>query len=249
MRRFFVFLFMTAMIPSFAFAGKKALIWDDAETVGKSNLQVENYFTYTKNKEEKEGEYVFNFTYGYNDKTDLAINVPFGFKYLNSDKDEKFDIADPFVEIKYRFFEKENIKFSLKPFLGIPVSKNSGFSEKNISYGVTLTSQIDLDKLAFYTNSTFTVHENTLSDKNEFFQSVSGEYKINENLSAVLSFYLSNYQSETEKGGLIGIGYSIGKLEIGIGIGKKFTNENNFEFYSGLTLRFYWYNILIEIKS
>jgi hypothetical protein len=38
---------------------------------------------------------------------------------------------------------------------------------------------------------------------------------------------------------LIGVGYSKGKIEIGVGIGKNFIGENDYSFYGGLTYRFF----------
>jgi len=237
MRKYLIYSLSVLIIPSFAFAGKKALIWDDAETLGTGNSQNENYFFYTKNTEDREGSYIFNFTYGYNDKTDIALNIPFG--YLKNYENTYSDISDPFVEVKYRFFERENLKFAIKPFLGIPVKRDSDFSERHLSYGITLISQLEVDKFTFYANSSFMVHKDRIVGQNEIFQSISGEYNINDNFSVITSFYLSNYSSQTEKGGLIGVGYSKGKIEIGIGIGENFTGENDYSFYGGLTYRFF----------
>ncbi len=220
----------------YSFAGKKALIWDDTETVGKGNYQVENYFFYTKDVEEKEGSYIFNFTFGYNDKTDLAVNIPFG--YLKTYENTYSDISDPFFEIKYRFYEKDNLKFSIKPFISIPVKKESKFSCKEISYGLTLTGQLKEGKFSFYSNTSFMVHQNRISGENEFFQSISTEYSIKDNFSVIGSLYLSSY-GETKKGGVIGFGYFLGKMEIGFGIGKRFDSKNDFSIYSGITVKFY----------
>ncbi|WP_028949998.1 transporter [Sulfurihydrogenibium subterraneum] len=219
-----------------AFAGKKALIWDDTETLGTGNYQNENYFFYKKHTDESDGSYIFNFTYGYNDKTDLALNIPFG--YLKNYENAYSDISDPFVEVKYRFFEKDGLKFAIKPFLGIPVKKDSDFSEHHLSYGITLVSQADFERLTFYANTSFMVHKNRISGQNEFFQSISAEYYLTDALSVITTFYLSSYD-KTEKGGLIGIGYSKGKVEIGIGLGKIFNPDNNYSFYGGITFKFF----------
>ncbi|MCX7760759.1 MAG: transporter [Hydrogenothermaceae bacterium] len=223
-------------LQSYAYAGKKALIWDDTETLGTSNSQNENYFFYTDNLGEKEGSYIFNFTYGYNDLTDVAINIPVG--YLESYENTYSDMADPFVEVKYRFFDKNGVKFAIKPYLGYPIKKHSEFSEHHISYGITLISQIDLEQFRMYANSSYMVHKDRPLGEYEIFQSLSIEYNFTENFSVISSLYISSY-GETEKGGLIGIGYSKGKVEIGLGIGKMFNLENNYSIYSGITFRFF----------
>ncbi len=219
-----------------SFAGKNALIWDDAETAGKGNYQVENYLFYTKDKEEKEASYIFNLTFGYNDNTDLAINIPFG--YLKTYENTYSDVSDPFFELKHRFYDKENLKFSIKPFISIPVKKESEFSEKEISYGITLTGQLKKEKFSFYSNSSFMIHKNRITGENEFFQSISTEYRIKDNFSVIGSLYLSSY-GETKKGGLVGFAYSRGKVEIGLGIGRRFDSKNDFSIYSGISVNFY----------
>lgn len=222
---------------SFSFAGKKALIWDDTETLGKGNYQNENYFFYTKrNTFEKEGSYIFNLTYGYNDKTDLALNIPVG--YVKNFENTYSDVADPFFEVKYRFFEGENVNFAIKPFIGIPINKDSDFSEHHLSYGITLISQANYDKVNLYANSSYMVHRERLFGKNELFQSISFEYNFSESFSLISSVYISIYD-ETEEGGLIGIGYNYNKIEIGLGIGKNFRPRNDYSIYAGITFRFF----------
>jgi hypothetical protein len=236
MRKFLIFLFSVLLFSVNAFAGKKALIWDDTETLGTGNYQNENYFFYKKSVEEREGSYIFNFTYGYNDKTDLAVNIPFG--YLKNYENVYSDISDPFVEIKYRFYQKDGLKFAIKPYVSIPVKKDSEFSEHYLSYGVTLISQFNFEKLTFYANSSFMVHKDRIFGQNEFFQSLSVEYYITDQLSVISTLFLSSY-GQTEEGGLIGIGYNKGKIEIGFGIGKIFNSQNDYSIYSGITFRFF----------
>ncbi|GAB6071867.1 hypothetical protein JCM14244_02440 [Venenivibrio stagnispumantis] len=224
-----------SILSTQAFAGKKVLIYDDTETLGTGNYQNENYLIYKKDIEESEGNYTFNFTYGWNDKTDLAINIPF--EYLKNYEDVHSDISDPSIEIKYRFFEKDNLKFAMKPFLGIPVKKDSDFSEGHFQYGITLVSQYEIEKWSFYANTSFVIHKEKLNE-NEFFQSFSAEYNISDNFSLIGTLYLSSYD-ETEKGGIIGFGYSFSKFEMGLGIGKVFNPENNYSIYAGFTIKFF----------
>lgn len=236
MKKIIVASLVVLTLVTSSFAGKKALIWDDTETLGTGNYQNENYFFYKKYTDETDGSYIFNFTYGYNDKTDIALNVPFG--YLKNYENAYSDISDPFVEVKYRFYEKNGLKFAIKPFLGIPVKKDSDFSEGHLSYGITLVSQADFEKLTFYANSSFMVHKDRILGQNEFFQSISAEYSLIDNLSVITTFFLSSYD-KTEKGGLVGIGYSKGRVEIGVGIGKVFNQNNDYSFYGGITFKFF----------
>lgn len=82
------------------------------------------------------------------------------------------------------------------------------------------------------------IHKNRISGENEFFQSISTEYSITDNFSVIGSLYLSSY-GETKKGGVIGFGYSIDKIDIVFGIGKRFDSKNDYSIYSGITIRFY----------
>jgi len=236
MKKIYIFFMAVFIFSTNAFAGKKALIYDDTETLGTGNYQNENYLFYKKDIEESDGSYIFNFTYGWNDKTDLAINIPFG--YLKNYENTYSDISDPSIEIKYKFFEKDNLKFAIKPFLGIPVKKDSDFSEGHFQYGITLVSQYEIEKWSFYANTSFMIHKGRLMGENEFFQSLSAEYNINDNFSVIGTLYLSSY-GETKKGGIIGFGYSFSKFEMGLGIGKVFNPENNYSIYAGFTIKFF----------
>lgn len=218
-----------------SYAGKKALIWDDTETLGTGNSQNENYFFYTSNIAEKDGSYIFNFTYGYNDKTDIAVNIPFG--YLKSFENTYSDMADPFFEIKYRFYNREGLKFAIKPFIAIPIKKSSEFSEKRQSYALTLVSQYREENFTLYGNTTYMVHREKFSD-DEFFQSLSFDYSLTENFSMVATLYLS-YHERLEKGGLIGFSYNTRKTEMAIGVGKLFRQDNNYSIFAGITFRFF----------
>lgn len=220
---------------SISFAGKKALIWDDTETLGTGNSQNENYFFYTKNMGEKDGSYIFNFTYGYNDETDLAINIPFG--YLKSFENTYSDVGDPFVEVKYRFFQKDGLKLAIKPFLGIPVKRESSFSEDHFTYAITLVSQLVLEKITFYANSTYMVHREKM-EEGEVFQSLSLDYRVSENFSIVSSLYFSHYDG-WRKGGLVGFSYNTRKVETAIGLGRVFNPQNDYSIYAGITFRFF----------
>lgn len=91
----------------YAFAGKKALYFDDAETVGKGKYQVENYLSYIKNKEGTESSYIFNFTYGLGEKTDAALNIPIGYLRTHGN------------------VSKNQVSFAIKPYIGIPVKKEA----------------------------------------------------------------------------------------------------------------------------
>ncbi len=230
MKKLFL-LFYLLPLP-LSFAGKKSLYWDDTETLGEGRYQVENYLFYTKTKEDSRGSYIFNFTYGLKSKVDIAVNVPFG--YLKAYGNTYSDMEDLSFELKYKFYEKKDLSFAVKPFISLPFNKNSRFSEGEISYGLTFVSQVDHNKVIFYSNSSYMVH---IGEK-EFFQSLSLEYAITEEFSLISSLYLSEYKKR-EMGGVFGIGYSKGKVEVGVGLGKSFTSKNRYNLYGGLTYRFF----------
>lgn len=219
-----------------AVAGKKALYWDDAETLGKGKYQTENYFFYIREKDNVKGSYIFNFSYGLSPNVDIALNVPIG--YLKAYGNTYSDMADPFFELKYKLYEKDSVKFAIKPFVGLPIKKSSRFSDGHVSYGITLVSQFEYNKLTFYANSSYMVHKDRPLGENEVFQSFSFEYPFTERWSLISSLYISSY-GRTEKGGVVGFGYSKGRVEVGLGIGKVLSSRNYFSIYSGITFRFF----------
>lgn len=146
-------------------------------------------------------------------------------------------MADPFFEVKYRFYEKENLKFAIKPFVAIPVRSESNFSERHLSYAITLVSQFEKGNFTFYGNTTYMVHREKL-EEDEIFQSLSLDYAIKENFNVVTTLYLSRYDG-WKKGGLIGIAYNTRKTEMAVGIGKLFRQDNNYSIFAGITFRFF----------
>lgn len=83
------------------------------------------------------------------------------------------------------------------------------------------------NKLVFYSNSSYIVHgDRPLKDK-EFFQSLSLEYSIREDLSIISTVYVS-FNDKRESGTIVGIGYSKDNIEMGLGVGKIFSSSNVF---------------------
>ncbi|WP_448584746.1 hypothetical protein [Thermocrinis sp.] len=70
--RFFSFFLL--ILSGISYAGKKILIFEDAETTGKRGLQIENYLL---RSEPRTTEYTFTLTYGLTDRVDLSLNIPF----------------------------------------------------------------------------------------------------------------------------------------------------------------------------
>lgn len=230
----FVLLFMFNV----SFGGKKALIWDDTDTMGTGHTQNENYFFYTKDISQRDGSYVLNITYGLNDLGDLAVNVPFG--YMRIVETTYTDFADPSIEYKHRFYDNGNLKFALKPVVAIPVKPDSPHSEGRVSYGLTLITQYNSpdQRYKFFANTQYTVHRDRPFGNYELFQSVSAEYYFTQNLSVISTFYVVSYEN-LRSGFLVGVGYTGNRFEIGVGIGRNFSSQNDYSFYGGLTFRLF----------
>jgi hypothetical protein len=102
------------------------LISDDTGTQGKGKSQLELFGEYSHDKEhgvkEEVTEASATFTFGLTDHLDLVVSLPW--QHIRTDdngwvtKDD--GISDLTIEAKWRFLEKENWSFALKPGISLP---------------------------------------------------------------------------------------------------------------------------------
>ncbi|MEF3280735.1 MAG: hypothetical protein K6357_07215 [Elusimicrobiota bacterium] len=95
------------------------LITDDTGVQGNGNFQLESNIEYGEDKEEGVKSYTFDFnntiSYGYNDKLDLVLNIPYTRYSGKSDVSIKEGgIGDISFERKYVFYKKRCIFICIK---------------------------------------------------------------------------------------------------------------------------------------
>ncbi|WP_448587705.1 hypothetical protein [Thermocrinis sp.] len=202
------------LLFGYSFAGKKVLIFEDAETLGKGGLQNENYII---RQEPRTTEYTFNLTYGLLEKVDLGLNVPLVYV-------EKLETNNLSLDLKWRFFEKEETKLALKFSSELPTKDSS------ISYGPTLTLQTSFGNLSLYSNSSYEFRSES------FLQSLSVELNMAKGVNLIATGF---YTSEDSQTGIIGgVSLSGNRWELGLGVQKILKSDEKPSILAGLTVRF-----------
>ncbi len=208
-----LFLFFLLILSGISYAGKKILIFEDAETTGKGGLQTENYLL---RSEPRTTEYTFTLTYGLTDRVDLGLNIPFTY-------DRRLEGNNFSLDLKGRVFEKGNSKIAIKFSSEIPTK------EESFKYGPALVLQTSVENLFFYATSSYELRHK------DFFQSASVEWKIAENFGLVItSFYLSE---ESKKGLIGGFSFSGKSWELALGVQKVFKDKEKPSVLAGFTIK------------
>ena len=198
----------------YAYAGKKILIFEDAQTLGKGGFQNENYLT---RKEPKTTEYTFNLTYGLMDRVDVGLNFPF--KYT-----KKLDSSNVFLDLKWKFFEAGDTKGAFKLSSELPTK------EGVVKYGPSLTLQTSFENLSLYATSFYEFRDKVFS------QYASAEWNLTKELSFIATgFYISE---DSQVGMIVGFALSKGNWEIALGIQRVFKDKEKASTLAGLTIRF-----------
>src|SRR4030066_1477129 len=147
-------IFMMGVLLWCGFAyGAHPLITDDAGTQGKGKFQIEVNSEFNYNKESKfnedtgvrvtekttGGEVATILSYGVNDSTDVVFGLPYQWSKVKEEDTVTSDedgISDISAEVKWRFYEKENLSLALKPGIIFP----TGDDEKGLGSGKTAYS-------------------------------------------------------------------------------------------------------------
>jgi len=209
-----VFLLSSLLLFSSAHAGKKILLFEDAETLGKGGFQSEHYLS---RQEPRTTAYTFTLSYGLLEKVDVGLNLPF--EYSN-----KLESSNISLDLKWNFFEKGETKGAFKFSSELPTKEGA------VKYGPTLALQTSFERLSFYAVSSYELKEKV------FFQSASVEWKMVENLSLVATGF---YLSEDSRTGLVGgLSFSGKNWEFALGVQKILKDKEKPSVVAGFTVRF-----------
>lgn len=143
---------ITVLLPLPLFAAHP-LITDDTGTQGKGNTQIELTVEHGYEQEDGTRENTANtnavFSYGVRDNVDLILTLPH--RRISSEAEDGSRTVnrgqgDVGLDVKWRFYEKENLSLALKPGLTMP----TGDETKNLGAGRTrqslyLTTSYDAD--------------------------------------------------------------------------------------------------------
>jgi hypothetical protein len=137
------------------------MITDDTGTQGKGNVQFEFIAEYGKDTEQGVTETVFEgptvpvFSYGVSDATDIVLGLP----YVSVRTEEAGTtsavrgIGDASIEVKTRIYDKDGLRFALKPGLSFPTGdEEDGLGNGKLSYSASLITTKEVEPWAFHFN-------------------------------------------------------------------------------------------------
>ncbi|MDI7260064.1 MAG: transporter [Thermodesulfobacteriota bacterium] len=253
---------LTMFMYSTAAFAAHPLITDDTGTQGKGKFQVEvnSEFNYDREKEEgvmtKEtgAEIGTILSYGIRDNIDIVLGMPFQWLKIKEDGEltsRESGISDLSLEVKWRFYEKDDLSFALKPGITLPTGKEKkGLGNGRPSYGLTFITTKELGPWVLHFNLGYTRNEYKLREDREanrkdiWHVSLASEVEAVKNLKLVGNIGIErNPEKVSTKhpafilGGLI---YSISEnVDIDFGIkGGLNKPETDFTILAGIAFRF-----------
>jgi hypothetical protein len=121
------------------------LITDDTGTQGKGNFELEIGGEYGHEKEEgvteDTTEIVSVFVYGITDNIDIELCVPYTYIRTKEAGDTITEngISDVEIDFKWRFYEKDNLSFALRPLISLPTGdEERGLGAGRMGYSLLL---------------------------------------------------------------------------------------------------------------
>jgi hypothetical protein len=239
------FLFIL-LLPLSVF-GAHPLITDDTGTQGKGKAQLELNTEFGHDEEEGEETDFFELdsilSYGVSDPVDIVLTIPFA--HINAD-DAESGFGDLAVEVKWRFYEKENFSLAVKPVLAIPTGDDErGLGAGRINCGLVLIATLEMAPFAFHANAGYLRAENTSEEREDIWSgSVASMYAWRDNLTIVGNI---GVERNPEKGAsnhpafiLGGLIYSVREnldLDIGVKTGLN-EAETDYSLLAGMARRF-----------
>lgn len=183
----------TLLLASAALAAHP-LVTDDAGTVGTGNTLVELNAQYDRNSyegiKERSHELEVALTYGVSENVDLVVAAPYTSWSSRSDADGKNSgngIGDTSLDVKWRFYDQDDLNLALKPGLSLP----TGNDDKGLGAGKTtwqffFIGTQEVEPWAFHLNLGYIRNNNTADEReNLWHASLAGEISLGEKLRLV----------------------------------------------------------------
>lgn len=229
------------------------LITDDTGTQGRGNVQIELTTEHGYEQEDGTRENTVSanavFSYGVHDAADVILTLPH--KRISSEAEDgsrsvvkgQGDIG---LDVKWRFYEKDNLSFALKPGLTLP----TGDEAKNLGSGrarhsLYLTASYDADPWEYHLHLGYIHNRNVLGQhESQRHVSVAVGRKLGERLKLVADYGtdtpVSQASSLNSEFLVLGAIYSLRKaLDLDVGAKWGLTKpEVDFTWLAGVVLRF-----------
>jgi hypothetical protein len=236
--------------------GAHPLITDDAGTQGKGKFQLEVNGQYNSDREtdagvrvkERSAELGAIFSWGLTDSIDAVFGLPYcQYKVKeNSNSIDESGISDISLELKWRFYEDDTLKFALKPGLTLP----SGDDEKELgagrlTCGLFFIATKEIEPFTLHLNLGYTRNENAVDEREDLWHiSLAAEAEVIKDLKIVANAGTESNYDRTRStypafilGGVI---YSLSEdFDIDFGVkGGLNKPEADFSILAGIAIRF-----------
>jgi hypothetical protein len=235
------------------------LITDDTGTQGKGKYQFEFVGEYGHGKENGVTTDTFVIptvpvlSYGMADTVDLVLSI--SYQRIETKMDDitttKRGISDAFVQVKWRFYEKDEWSCAMKPGATLPTGdENKGLGNGKSSYSMFFITTKELHPWALHLDLGYIHNEYKLqadedaNRKDIWHASLASEVKVLKDLKAVADIGIernSDRTSNTDPAFLLaGLVHSITEsVDVDFGVKGGLTRpETNISYLAGLTCRF-----------
>lgn len=245
-------LFTTLLFTGAVYAGHP-LITDDTGTGGKGNAKIKTTMKFdhddvngtVRNSE----NWAFAVIYGVSDVVNIEIAQPYKFKSgkkANGSKTKTDGISDASIELKWRFYEKDNLGFALRPSITLPTGDyKKGLGNGKATYSLFFITTKELNPWVLHFNAGYKRNENKADECVDLWQlSTAAEVEVAKGLKLAGDIGLkrnvdkaSNIHPAYILGGAI---YSITKnLKVTAGVKRGLNKaEPDYSLLSGMTVKF-----------
>lgn len=186
-------LFFTLLSSATAAFAAHPLVTDDAGTMGTGKAQLELNGEYGHDREEgvttKTMEGAATLSYGIRETVDLVVGLPYQHsreKSADATVSEN-GFADTALEVKWRFYEHDDLSMAIKPGLTLPTGdEEKGLGAGKATYSLFFIASQDMEPWGFHLNLGYTRNENTLEEEKDLWHaSIAATAAVTENLTAV----------------------------------------------------------------
>lgn len=236
---------------------KDILITNDTGTQGKGKFLIEVNSEFAFDKETVDGvstkqtgvELESIFSYGIREDVDLIFAFPYIWHKVEEGRtvtQKENGISDVSAELKWRFYEKDNLSFALKPGISLPVGdEEKGLGAGKATYNVFLITTKEVKPATFHLNLAYFRNENKVEERKDIWQiSLASEVEIAKNLTGIANIGMERNPDKTSNTHpafiLGGLNYSVTEsFDINVGVkGGLNKPETDTTILAGIAMRF-----------
>lgn len=228
------------------------LITDDTGTMGTGKAQLEFNGEYGHDKEDGVTSTITEgaafLSYGLSETVDLVVGLPYQhlrMKAADATITEN-GISDTAIEVKWRFYEHEDLSLAIKPGFTLPTGDDEkGLGTGKATYSLFFIASQEMDPWAFHLNLGYIRNENTQDDEKDIWHaSLASSLALTEDLTAVANLGVESNPAKLTGTDpaffLVGLIYALSEeVDLDCGIKYGLTDpETDYTVLAGVTWKF-----------